>query len=255
MENEYRYQTLKEFLESPFGTGKNLERDVKYNLRYETFKSRQKIRIEGYTSVTDDYYIHLVVPSESDENRLYDVVIRFFSPIKSSLTSLSKYYIQFFSNSPGFMYQYAVLYRLNGFLIEDLYNKMDPDFISKLPEKSNPNLKMSYDSTIYFACRFLSENNFQYLSKFGILLQKKKTPEKFFKDITSFKDMKVKMDSEKKNKEEEKKHSRTSTRNVKIPSKSTSSGSQPKGIHITIKKTGRSHIVPKKKPGKSTTHK
>ena len=164
MENEYRYQTLKEFLESPFGTGKNLERDVKYNLRYETFKSRQKIRIEGYTSVTDDYYIHMVVPSESDENRSYDVVIRFFSPIKSSLTSLSKYYIQFFSNSPGFMYQFAVLYRLNGFLIEDLYNKMDPDFISKLPEKSNPNLKMSYDSTIYFACRVLSENNFKYLS-------------------------------------------------------------------------------------------
>lgn len=250
-EVEYKFQTLKEFMSSPFGLAKDIEKINKYNTRYVLIK--KKIRIDGYTSVGDDYFIHVKVPSESDETREYDVVIRFFSPFIKSINSLEKYYVQFFSNSPGFMYQYAVLYKINGFLIEDLYNKMDPDFIDKLPEKANPNKNMAYDSTIYFACKFLSENNFQYLSKFGLILSHKKSSDTFFKDVLSFKEMKTKIGEkkEKKNQVEIKRNKvRKNVTVKKVGSKSTSISI--KGIHTTEKKTGKSHFVPKKMPKNKT---
>lgn len=251
-DKEYNYQTLKEFLLSPFGTIQDVNKTLKYNIRYDSLKS--KIHIEGYTSVTDDYYIHIKVPSESDTTRIYDVIIRFFLPNRKAFDNLGKYFVQFFSNSPGFMYQYAVLYRIHGFLIEDLYNKMDPDFINKLPEKSNPNMKMMYDSSIYFACKFLNENSFQYLSKFGLIVRHKKTPDRFFKDISSFKDIKVQMDTANLNRNKAAKKKvvtvkRTSLNGIKTAGKSTIKGSS--GIHIVKKKNGNSHMVSKKRPKKS----
>ena len=251
-ENKYVYQTIKEFLVSPFGLGQNMEKDMKYKLRYDSMNASSKIKVEGYTSISDDYYIHLKVPSESDSTRIYDVVIRFFNPDRKVFDNLGKYYIQFFSNSPGFMFQYAVLYKLHGFLIEDLYNKMDPEFINKLPEKSNPNMKMTYDSSIYFACKFLSESNFHYLSKFGVILQKKKSPDDFFKAISSFKEIKQQMNTPKKDTQKvviTHKKKRTVLSGIKLPKLSTSKES---GIHRIVKKTGKSSVVKKKTARKST---
>ena len=251
-ENKYVYQTIKEFLVSPFGLSQNMEKDMKYKLRYDSMNASSKIKVEGYTSITDDYYIHLKVPSESDSTRMYDVVIRFFNPDRKVFDNLGKYYIQFFSNSPGFMFQYAVLYKLHGFLIEDLYNKMDPEFINKLPEKSNPNMKMTYDSSIYFACKFLSENNFHHLSKFGVILQKKKSPDDFFKAISSFKEIKQQMNTQKKDTPKvviTHKKKRTVLSGINLPKLSTSKES---GIHRIVKKTGKSSVVKKKSARKST---
>lgn len=253
-DQSYNYQTITEFLASPFNLGQDIEKDRKYYYRYKELMSKSKIYVEGYTSISDDYYIHLKIPSESNDTMYYDVVIRFFYPATSKLTdNLKNYYIQFFSNSPGFMFKYAVLYKINGYLIEDLYNKMDPEYMDTLPTKSNPNLKLdnAYDSTIYFACKFLSEHNFMYLSKFGIILQKKKTPDEFFKAISMFKDVKQKMDDNKKKASSKKitvtktSTKRTSSNNLKRPVKNTSTSSS--GIHVTVKKTGSNNIRPKKR--------
>ena len=92
-ENKYVYQTIKEFLVSPFGLGQNMEKDMKYKLRYDSMNASSKIKVEGYTSIADDYYIHLKVPSESDSTRIYDVVIRFFNADRKVFDNVGKDYI------------------------------------------------------------------------------------------------------------------------------------------------------------------
>lgn len=190
-----KYQTLSGFLLSPFHNSGNLERDVTYDSKYRSFVSTNKIRVFAMCVIEDSYYIHIKVPSESQKNGAYeyDVVIRFFTdkPEIKSQPNLRSYYIQFFSNSPSFMYQYAYLYNKEGFLIEALYNKLDVDYIDTPPEKTNSSMTKTYDKSIYFACRFLSEKKFRYLDKKGHILSKEVDKSKFFSNISDFKSVKL----------------------------------------------------------------
>lgn len=190
-----KYQTLSGFLIAPFNNRESLQRDVTYDSKYRSFILSNRIKIQSMCILEDSYYIHIKVPSESQkkENYEYDVVIRFFTdnPEVLKQETLSNYYIQFFSNSPSFMYQFAYLYNKEGYLIEALYNKIDADYIDKPPEKTNKEMKKSYDKSIYFACRFLSEQKFRYLNKRGRLLAKKVEPRKFFSGISDFKSVKL----------------------------------------------------------------
>lgn len=172
-----KYQTISEFMHSPFGRGVDLTKDQKYRKMYETEGS--KIKIASYCILEPSYYIHLQIPSDSkkDERYTYDVVLRFFTdkPELEKAPDLTQYYLQFFSNSPGFIYQYAVLYKNHGYLIEELFDKLDPEFKDKLPEKTNKEMKLSYDKSIYFAMLYLSKYKFKVLSKKGFSLMQHKT--------------------------------------------------------------------------------
>lgn len=189
-----KYQTLSDFMFSPFHRTDSMDKNIKYEKMYEEMNMKKQIYIEGYTVIEDSYYIHVKVPSESKKSDKYeyDVVIRFFTDkpsVKMSI-SLRDYYIQFFSNSPGFIYKYAALYRKEGYLIEVLQDKLDPEYKDVMPEKTNSDMILSYDKSIYFACKYLSEAKFKVLNKGGILLQKKKSLSKFLADISDFKSVK-----------------------------------------------------------------
>ena len=148
------FQILKDFLLEPFG---NVDIDVQKRLEISYQSMKHKIKVEGYTIVDDDYFIHIKVPSESNPNQSYDVVILFFADnnkVKRGIT-LNHYYVKFFSNSPSFIYQYAVLYKTNGFLIDFLYDKMDKKYSDTMPK--NPK-KMMYDKSIYCASKFLLDS-------------------------------------------------------------------------------------------------
>ena len=110
-------QTLSQFMEAPFGVPNKLK-NLKYEDRYQAYKKANKIKIDASLELDGDYFIHLKVPSESSEKELmYDVVVQFFDPddnVKKAL-DLRGYYVQFFSNSPGFIYKYAALYKLQGY--------------------------------------------------------------------------------------------------------------------------------------------
>lgn len=188
-----RLQTLSEFLRAPFGNTSDQSKLTKYSNMYATNLS--KIKLVGYTIIEDAYYFHVMIPSESHkaQDMNYDVVIRFFTnnPKIQKETTLNNYYIQFYSNSPGFIYNYVVLYKMHGFLITALYEKLDPRFMDTLPTKMNKNLELSYDKSIYFACRFLSEHKFRVLDKRGNYFGRKISPLKFFKEIGDFQTVKL----------------------------------------------------------------
>ena len=257
-----KYQTISQFMRAPFNRFDDMEKNFKYEKSYKEFIQKNQIRVEGFTIIEDSYYIHIKVPSESQKSGRYeyDVVLRFFSDNPEILKqqTLAGYYIQFFSNSPGFMYRYAVLYKQHGYLIEALYNKLDPEFKDKLPEKTNPNMDLSYDKSIYYACKFVAERKFRLLHKFGVLIQKRKKPANFFLDITDFQSVKLDqemMKIERDLSKEVERHERAkSTREAKrrasthskIGATKMTSGLLPKSVQRSIRKMAKGKIKPKK---------
>lgn len=179
------HQTLSEFVNSPFET-KNETKRLQYESRYLDFSSHYKIKIESAIEFEQNYFLHIKVPSESQKgDSFYDVVVQFFTPnedVKKQLT-LSNYYVQFFSNSPGFVYKYASLYKLQGYLIESLCDKFEIGVLDVLPDKTNNAYELWYDSSIYYACRYILDNRTRLMGKINLKTVKKKSPDKFFNDI------------------------------------------------------------------------
>ena len=224
-----KYQTLNQFILSPFYDSNSIEKDTKYSTRYNKYIMNKSIYVKAICEIEGSWYYHIRVPSEGSDGRIeYDVIIRFFTDkdfVKFE-GHLRNYYIQFFSNSPGFIYKYAYVYNQRGYLIEILANKLNPEALTQPPDKSNANQSLSYDSTIYFACRFLSKDT---LSKVSGVLGKKVSPNVFFSNISDFNS--VKIENEIIN--EEKKLQRELKENT------------PKGNIITTdgRKIGRSHRI------------
>lgn len=183
-------QTLEGFLAAPFG--KSEIKSNEYERKYQKLVSEKKVYMEACTKVGETYLVHIKVGSESNAAATYDVVLLFFTDnneVKRDI-SFRRYYVQFFSNSPSFIYQYAVLYKQQGAMIDMLAKKMDQLYADKLPEKTNPTLKNSYDKSIYAACRFMQDHKVSAFSKAGFLARRKKNPDSFFDDIQTFEDVK-----------------------------------------------------------------
>ena len=187
------FQTLSQFINSPFGNT-NVDRTNSYETEYKSVKNR--LKIAGYTEIDGSFLLHITVPSKSNVKQIYDVVILFFTddPSIKKERTLSNYNIKFFSNSPSFIYKYAVLYKKNGYLIDAFFDKMDAQYADVMPDKSNKGYEMFYDKSIYCACRFLLDSKTA-LSKFGILLHHKQSNELFFRNIKDFQDTKFSSDS------------------------------------------------------------
>ena len=126
-----KYQTLNQFILAPFNNNDSLERDTKYSTMYQKYRGSNQIKIASTTEIEGAFYFHIKIPSETQEGSEYDVVIRFFTdkPQVKLESHLRNYYIQFYSNSPSFIYQYAYVYNKRGYLISDLYKKLDVDYI------------------------------------------------------------------------------------------------------------------------------
>ena len=187
-----KYQTMEEFLKKPFGNSSDIAQ-TKYEPKYKKLES--KIKVKGYLPADKYTLIHIAIPSESKENYFYDVVIQFFTDDEevAKERNYENYYMKFFSNSPSFIFTYAALYHLNGYLIDILLYKLDPVYATKLPKVRNPNMKMFYDSSIYMACKYLVKHKLRYLSKFGNLLTVRKLNNSFFKAMKDFQDVKFDM--------------------------------------------------------------
>lgn len=259
-----KFQTFDNFMRMPFNKDSSLTKNTKYDKMYDDFRKKNKIYIAAYTEIEDSYYLHIKVPSSTlqNGNYEYDVVIRFFTDdlLVKKESSLIPYYIQFFSNSPGFIYRYAALYKKYGFLIEALYNKLDPEYKDKMPEKTNPDNELSYDKSIYFACKFISEHKFRILNKHGLITQKKVKPDKFFSGITDFQSAKLDRELIKSEealhkeleKEKNKKMFAAAKRNNdkhRIAAKrgKLSTAGLPKSVQSVVKKVASGKIKPKKK--------
>ena len=254
------FQAIEEFLKAPFGNEEPKNQD--FEQKYKKLYADKRISLVALTQIDDDYLLHLSVGSDTNPTEAYDVVLLFFTDnetIKKEIT-FKNYYVKFFSNSPSFIYQYAVLYRQNGFLIDMLYDKMDEKYKDVLPDKVNKEHNLSYDKSIYCACKYVLSKS----SAFNKYLNftPKKTPDIFFRGIKDFADVKMiseirsmdkkinkELEENKKKQKEEKGKSRgkSSIGTVKKVSKTTSKTSTFSTNKTVVRKAGG------KKRGKKST--
>lgn len=183
------FQTLDQFITKPFGNN-NMTEYNKFTNDYSRMKS--DIIFSSYSEDEGDYMFHIIIPSESNKGQVYDVVVLLFTDETNSNVkrrfSIRDYYVKFFSNSPSFIYQYAAMYHLEGFLIDALFEKMDKDYADIIPK--NPK-DLSYDKSIFCACKYLLDNHLVLLNKMGLRTKKKKSSVELIKDIQTFKDVKI----------------------------------------------------------------
>lgn len=235
MPQSYEFQTLTEFLALPFEQKDTLEQSRLEPL-YVKAKNSKGIKFIAYTVIDDNYFLHISIPSDSNPNQSYDIVVCFFTGDGSvkKQTTLSNYYVKFFSNSPSFIYKYAYLYKKEGFLIDLLYDKLDTKTSDSSPSSSNQNNKMFYDKSIYIACRYLQDNKILFLSKNTLIARKKLPKDAFFKAIKEFKDVKLTGELSTIDKQIDKELS--NSKNPTSEKKPTKSKSQH-GIHKIVGKT------------------
>ena len=114
----------------------------------------------------DQVLYHFQFQSMNQESIIYDVVLRFYAqtPALVEEPTISKYYLQIFSNSPGFAFQYAYAYHKMHLLPEILEDRFTQGELSIPPEKSNPKKAIGYDYTVFFALYHLKLNKY-YLAK------------------------------------------------------------------------------------------
>ncbi|MEI2421301.1 hypothetical protein V6O07_13590, partial [Arthrospira platensis SPKY2] len=199
------YTTYKQFMINPNVSGTSAYQmklvheglTIKYNNMMKKFGNFDiNIAKNGET-----YYFHIIIPSETVDNLTYDVVAKFIPPLDDHPRSLEKYYVQFFCNSPSFMYTFAYAFEENYLFANEFEDKTEKEFLTKAPINKNPYLMLGYDKFIYMACLALSDNDLLNINEL------KKEPLISFKEIlkiipdfeTKFKESKLKRQREKSN--------------------------------------------------------
>lgn len=152
--------TFREWVANPSGKGsavmstKQLYKDMytkKMNLLF--LRESNKFKYTLYRSADEyDYYIHIMIPSEVVPKFYYDVVIRFFTKNSaiSTGTTLDKYDIQIFTNSPDFMFTHAHAYHKQGLLFNDMVSKIPKESLRNVAKERNPKDEIGYIKSIYF---------------------------------------------------------------------------------------------------------
>ena len=133
-----------------------------YTIRFSNVLLRENGKINYYlykNTKANTYYALIKVPSEVVKNFYYDVVIKFSADEKVAEggRSLSKYYAQFFSNDPAFVFTYAHTFIDNDLFIKELSSKMSKEAISKKAVEKNPNNENGYVKSLYFAYLFMQQ--------------------------------------------------------------------------------------------------
>lgn len=159
--------TFQSYMERPMGKGvtafqlNSIRADL--TSRYKKLNLNSKISLVHVCKLDDRYFIHFLIPNESedDRNNDYDVVLEFIPSNKAiaSEPTIRNYNIKFFSNCPSFVYTFAYIYNDNGLLIEEFKDKFEDQVLSMKPVSRNPYKIVNFEKTIFFACM-----NFQYKS-------------------------------------------------------------------------------------------
>lgn len=170
--------TLKEFYENPLGKAAhamqyNMTR-AQFNNRYDAmYKSGKKIKVLNAAIENGHFLVHLLIPSESERENTYDVVIDFFDGDPFA-PGLDGYKVRFFSNCPSFTYTYANVYDKEGMLISEMKDLYEKEIFKKEPKEKNPAHIMNIDKSLFMALIFLTRNrNFMYKSYIRDLAGKK----------------------------------------------------------------------------------
>lgn len=98
----------------------------------------------------DRYIIYMKIPSETQKQFYYDVVIEFSDGDKNK-ASLDDYNVRFYSNEPRFCFVFCYAYLQHDLFFKDLATKMSKQALTKSAVNTNPSNQIGYCKSIYFA--------------------------------------------------------------------------------------------------------
>lgn len=161
--------TFQQYIDNPMGKRNAVfsQRDMykrMYSEKFDMLFLREAGRI-NFTMYIDEehdrWIIHIKVPSETVKKFYYDAVIMFYSnsPSAKTSSSLSDYYVKFFSNDPAFVFTYLRVFLKNNLFFEDLESKASKLALEKDPNITNPYQVPGYSKILYFAFLFMKTKN------------------------------------------------------------------------------------------------
>ena len=156
---------LQEFLKNPAGKGdSSLGRaaiistlDSKYN---DLVKEKEiKCKIYRQLGSKSNYFIHLIIPSETERDNTYDVVFHLYKSKDNPSSKVKDYDVKFFTNTPSFAYTFLYVFYENGLFEESLKNKFDKEFFKDAPVVRNQFKVVNYDKYLYFGAKYVVESH------------------------------------------------------------------------------------------------
>lgn len=121
-------------------------------------KLQPRIKLLKVEKSDDGYLVYLLVPSESDIKRFYDVDFWFQTEGRINNDTLFKVY----SNSPNFGYSYVYLFNKEGSLLfPEKYPKI---MLTDIPKVRNPFAISGFDKHLFSGLKFIFRENLQALS-------------------------------------------------------------------------------------------
>ena len=253
--NMFLQQTIQEYVDNPMGKGSTAITNrtvIRWALdgRYDELIKKSKDFSHFEYKVDDDYYFHIIIPSEDKQRKnTYDVIIKFSSPDEnfSRDTTLKRYFMQVFSNCPSFVFTFAFVYNKYQLLIDELKNKFDDIVFENNPSVRNPGEIINYEKSIYYACRYILDHK-KLLNKASYLpIDKDVLMKQFQKSIRSTAVIMREIDREKARIQEEKRDAQKKLvdklEKKANPNKKMSMDKKPDRKKIT----GKSKIKPKPK--------
>ena len=183
VENQYEDKkapiTLEQYINNPAGKGSSTVPSIvresimnSYKRRFDNLLLREngKIKYYQYKNTENNIYYTLVkVPSETIPDFYYDVVFKFYTDagVSDGGRDLKKYYVQFFSNDPSFVYTYAYVFIQKNLFLTELKSKLSMQVVREKPTERNPDEVVNYVKSIVFAYLFLNERGLLNKATFG----------------------------------------------------------------------------------------
>ena len=153
---------INEYMVNPMGLGSSvlMLADLRKLLNDQYDELKHKISHKWF-NLNDAYYIAWIsIPSRSIDNMTYDVVLEFdMGSLVKGENIITKANAKVFSNCPSFTFTYANVFNKKGDMIDWLKKKYNRDIFLKDPVKRNPNELKSYERSLYFACKYITESN------------------------------------------------------------------------------------------------
>lgn len=170
--------TLQQYILNPMGknnavlnsiAGENIRKT--YTEKFDALMVRENSKLEYHLykdKKSNTYWAHIKVPSETVKNFYYDVVFKFYtdSKILSAGENLFRYYTNFYSNDPAFVFTYAHVFIKNNIFIKELTPKMSREAVKKSPKETNPGNNIGYVKAIYFAYLWMQNRKLNNVLKF-----------------------------------------------------------------------------------------
>lgn len=151
--------TFDKYIDNPSGnaviSNKSMYKKM-YQEKFDKILLRENGAITYYLYTgkeNSEYFVYIKVPSEVVPNFYYDVVLRFYTNKNEFKDegNLRRYFVEFFSNDPSFVYTFAHSFYENHIFVEDMKPKMSKQAIKKPAKVKNPKNEVWYVKSLYFA--------------------------------------------------------------------------------------------------------